>query len=126
MVVCALVKSKSAILWPLIAAQVIVFGYFGYAKFAEPIVWIGFLPTWMNGFLGLPKETWLSVIGIAEIIIAILVLLPVRTVRRFGAGLACLHLCAILTQVGWNDIGARDLGLLLGTIALFTLLSGKE
>lgn len=106
----------------LIAAQVLVFGYFGIDKFIAPETWAGYLPTWIDGFFGQSQWTWMSVIGAIEIALAVMVLIPVRSVRRLGVALICLHLVAILWQVGINDIGARDLGLLLGAAALLALL----
>ncbi len=108
--------------WILIAAFVIVFGYFGIDKFLNPILWVGFLPTWMDGFFDVSKDVWIKIVGGAEIIMAILLLIPHRRVRQAGTILIILHLIAVLIQVGWNDIGVRDLGLLLSAGALLTLL----
>jgi hypothetical protein len=49
-------------------------------------------------------------------------LIPVRLVRQIGAIMIALHLVAILTQVGWNDIAVRDIGLLLSALALLALI----
>jgi hypothetical protein len=65
---------------------------------------------------------WLSLTGAAEMIIALLLLIPIRVIQRVGAILVALHLIAVLTLVGWNDIGVRDIGLLLGSLALAFLL----
>lgn len=106
----------------LIAGLVFVFGYFGIDKLVHPDNWIGWIPLWMEGFAGLPRLTWLMVIGISEIVLALLLLVPARSVRMTGAVLIALHLVAILTQVGWNDVGVRDIGLLFGALSLIFLL----
>jgi len=105
----------------LTAALLVVFLYFGFDKFVHPAMWIGFLPLWMNGLLGLSAETWLPLIGALEILFALFLLFPIRKVRQAGCILIALHLLAIITIVGWNDIGARDAGLMLAALALLFL-----
>ena len=106
----------------LIAALAFVFLVFGAWKFVAPILWIGWIPPWMEGFLGLSRETWLSIIGALEVVFAILLLVPLRRVRRIGCVLVMAHLVAVLTQTGWNDVFVRDAGLLVASLALFVLL----
>lgn len=105
----------------LTAALLTVFLYFGIDKFSHPTIWIGFLPLWMNGLLGLSAELWLPLIGAVEILLALLLLFPVRKVRQVACILIALHLLAIITIVGWNDIGARDAALMLSALALLFL-----
>lgn len=106
----------------LTAAFVFVLGYFGIDKFTHPLNWIGWIPNWMEGLLSLPKATWLQIVGTFEVLLALLLLMPIRAVRQTGAILIALHIVAILTQVGWNDIAIRDIGLLLSIIALLSLI----
>lgn len=105
----------------LTAALAIVFLYFGIDKFAHPTLWIGWIPLWMDGLLGMSVNVWLGLIGALEILFALLLLFPVRKVRQAACILIALHLVAILTQVGWNDVGVRDTGLLLAALALLFL-----
>lgn len=109
-------------MWLLIVALALVFGLFGVDKFLSPIVWIGWMPTWMEGLLGLPRETWLQIVGTTEIALAILVLIPVRRLRQIATCICALHLLIIITLTGYNDIAIRDVGLLLSSLALLTLL----
>lgn len=104
--------------WLLIAGLAFVFWNFGIDKFIHPEIWIGWMPLWMDGLMGLPRETWLSIVGASETFFAILLLIPVRKVRMAGAILVAVHLAVILTQVGWNDIGVRDIGLMMSALAL--------
>lgn len=108
--------------WLLIIGLAFVFGYFGIDKFVHPDIWIGWMPVWMEGLMGMTRETWLPVIGATEVLLAVMLVIPVRIIQRLGAILVALHLVAILTQVGWNDIGIRDMGLLLSSLALAFLL----
>lgn len=113
---------KRIAVWCLTAALVIVFGWFGIEKFQNPLLWIGFLPMWTDGFLGVSKDIWLMVMGVLELLFALMLIIPVRRVRQAGALLIAAHLVVVVLQVGLNDIGVRDLGLLLSSVALFLLL----
>ncbi len=106
----------------LICGLAFVFVWFGIDKLVHPTIWSGFLPLWMDGFLGYPNTAWILVIGCLEILFAILILIPVRHVRQAGAAIICLHLAGIIWQVGWNDIGVRDIGLFMSSVALLCLL----
>ncbi len=108
--------------WLLILGLVFVFGYFGFDKFLHPLVWIGWLPLWMDNLGGLPSAAWLKLIAASELLFAILLLIPVKRVQQTAAILIILHLLGILTQVGWNDIAVRDIGIMVSAIALLALL----
>jgi uncharacterized membrane protein len=106
----------------LVSAMVIVFGVFGVDKFMHPLAWIGWMPPWIDGFLGIDKAQWLMVTGVLELIFAAALLFPARVIRRIGTWGMVLHLIVVLTQTGLNDLFVRDLGLLLSAVALGILL----
>ncbi len=108
--------------WILSIGLSAVFGYFGFDKFAEPLLWIGWMPPWMDGLFGLPVDMWLNVVGAIEVAVAIFILIPVRNVRRVGATLMVLQLLAILPIAGFNDIGLRDFALFMSALGLAVLL----
>jgi uncharacterized membrane protein YphA (DoxX/SURF4 family) len=108
--------------WILSIGLAVVFGYFGFDKFAEPLLWIGWMPTWMDGLFGMPVDAWLKVVGASEVVFAVLVLIPVANVRRVGALLIALQLLAILPIAGLNDIGLRDFAMMMAAIALAVVL----
>ncbi len=110
--------------WILIIGLAFVFGYFGIDKFIHPLTWSGWIPAAFDGMLGMGKDQWLKIFGVIEIVIALGLLLPMFILQRVAAGLAALHLFAVLTQTGWNDIAVRDIGLV--TIALALLLSDEQ
>ena len=101
---------------------VLIFGYFCIDKFVHPLNWIGWIPLWMDGLMGMPKQTWLMIIGTQETLSAILILIPMRRVRQFACLFIVAQMAVILTQVGVNEMGARDFGILLSSLALFLLL----
>ncbi len=106
----------------LILGLSFVFIYFGIDKFANAVLWIGWIPPWMDGLFGLPSSLWLSVIGSIEIVLGLALLAPVKILRQTASILMSLHLIGVLTQVGWNDVGVRDIGLLSMSISIWFLL----
>ena len=119
---CGRMNRKGLAIILLLSGLALVFGWFGIDKFRNTFMWVGFLPSWMDGFLGYSKDIWIAVIGAIEILLAVMIVIPVRRVRQTGASLMALHLLGILTQVGWNDIAVRDIGLLMSSVALLMLL----
>lgn len=108
--------------WILIASLAFVFGYFGIDKFIHPDLWVGWMPTRIEGFLGMTSYRWLSVFGVIEIASAIGLLIPIRRLQQFAALGMIIQLIGILTQTGWNEIAVRDINILLSAIALLALL----
>jgi len=106
----------------LVAGLVLIFGYFGITKFTEPEVWISFIPQGFDGFLGLARGTWLSIFGVIELVLAAALLFPHRMVRKVAAFAMAAHLVGVLTQVGWNDVAVRDIGIMMSALALGILL----
>ncbi len=108
--------------WILSIGLAAVFAWFGIDKFLNPIAWLGWIPTWMDGLFGMPTTTWLMVIGASEILFAILLLIPVRNVRRAGAILMAIQLLSIMPIVGINEVGLRDFAMMMSAIALTIML----
>lgn len=119
---CCSPMNRNYSVWLLLAAFILVFGYFGIDKFVHPLLWTGYLPLWMHGLLGMDKNIWIKIVGASEIGMALLLLIPHIYARLAGTILVILHLAAVLVQVGWNDIGVRDIGLMLAAGALLVLL----
>lgn len=118
-------SSKRTPVWILAGGLAFVFLYFGIDKFIHPLIWIGWIPKWMDGFAGASQETWLRIVGVIEIIAGAALVFPLRLVQRFAAALAGIQIIGVLTQTGWNDIAVRDIGLLTMAVALWFLL-GKQ
>lgn len=108
--------------YTLAAGLAFVLVVFGIDKFLHPLVWIGWIPKSFDGLIGMSQGTWLRLIGTVEVFLGVLVIVPKALVQKIASVLIALHLVAILTQTGWNDIAVRDIGLLFMTIGLFYLL----
>lgn len=106
----------------LTAGLAFVFIYFGVDKFVHPTWWIDWMPTWMEGLMGFSRSGWMYITGALEILFAVMLIIPIRIIRQSGAILCALHLVAVLTQTGWNDIAVRDIGLLFMSLGLFALI----
>ena len=77
--------------WLLILGLGFVFIALGVDKFAHPILWIGWMPLWLHDVLGVSREQWLSVFGVVEILLGVLLLIPRRSFQRVVALLVALH-----------------------------------
>lgn len=108
--------------WILAIGLATVFAWFGIDKFLNPVVWLGWIPAWMDGLFAIPATTWLMIIGASEILFAIMLLIPVRNVRRAGAVLMAVQLLGILSIAGLNDVGLRDFTMMISAVALAILL----
>lgn len=108
--------------WILLLGLAFVFLWFGIDKFVHPSLWIGWMPDGMNGMMGMQNNSWMQLVAVTEIVIALTLIIPVRTLQQIASIAASLHLLAILTQVGWNEIAVRDIGLLFMSVAVWFLL----
>lgn len=122
MIDCRAMDRKSLAKYILIAALVFVLGWFGVDKLRDPYFWATYLPLWMDGLFGIPGDSWIIGIGFFEMLLAVLLLIPVRRVRQVATVLIVLHLASVVSQTGLDDIGIRDIGLLISAVALLLLL----
>lgn len=110
---------RNVLQWMCIVGLAYVFALFGVEKIVRPLLWIQWIPPWFEGVFGLSRETWLTIFGLVEVLLAGLLLIPQRILQRIVAVLMTLHLVAVLTQTGLlNDVGVRDTGLLFIALGL--------
>jgi len=95
---------------------VAVFLWFSSAQLLEPVAWVGMIPAWATGFMGIPVEIFVILNGLAELLLALMLAFGVYA--RVVAALLALHLLTIVLAVGWNDVGARDFGLMLAALSV--------
>jgi hypothetical protein len=94
----------------------ITFIWIGVDILRNPEVWIGFVPQNLPG--GIPRETALKLGGAFDIAIGVALIL--RFMPKIVAGLAALHLIAVLITQGVDAVLIRDVGLLGAALALLT------
>jgi len=92
-----------------------VFLYFGVSQLRNPDSFIGWLPKEVS-LLPLTPRTFVLLNGAFELLFGSMMALGLYT--RISAFLLGAHLIGIAFTIGWNEIGVRDLGLALSTIAL--------
>jgi hypothetical protein len=105
--------------WLLTLGLAFVFGWFGVDKLLDPLNWIGWIPSWMDGFLGMEKLMWTKLIGGAEMTLAIGLFIP--KIKHTASLLIVLNLIAIVGVTRFSEIGVRDVGLLFMALALLSL-----
>lgn len=111
--------NKNKLIWIPIVFLAFVFLFFGIDKFVHPDVWIGWIPAWMDGLLGISKETFNTIAGVSEIIFALLLLISkTRFWGALGMTLQLLFITLVLTR--FSEVGIRDIGLL--GMALYLML----
>jgi len=90
--------------------------WFGIDEIVNPENWFGYVPTGLSPILPFSLNTFITLNGIFEIIIGLLLLIGLYT--RIIAFIAALNLSFITIAVGYNEIGVRDFGLTMMAISL--------
>jgi len=97
----------------------VVFIWIGILVLKSPEGWGAYMQPWAQELLISPIKTTMIIAGVADILFGILLFSGKLT--WLGALLGSLHLIVIVVTVGLNEIGLRDLGILVGSVALFFL-----
>lgn len=100
----------------------LVFLWFGTEQISNTEVWTGLIPEWITSVSGFPPASLVLFNGIFEILFGLLLLLGIFT--RTTSLVLALHLFSIMFTVGYNDVGVRDFGLAMATLAVF--LNGPD
>lgn len=100
---------------------------FGLDKFFNVLVeWPTYLAPWVDDLLPGSAQDFMYVVGVVEIVAGVVVALK----PRYGGYLVAAWLAGIilnlLTYSGFYDIALRDVGLLLGALALARLASAYD
>ncbi len=96
--------------------------WMGLDKFMNVLTdWPGYLAPWVVGLLPFSAQTAMHLVGIVEILAAVMVAIK----PRYAAYVVALWLAGIivnlLTYSGFYDVALRDFGLLVGAVALARL-----
>ena len=93
-----------------------VFLWFGYSQLSDAANWTSWVPAWASSLTHLPGTTIVLANGLFEVVFGSLLVLGLWL--RGAAILLALHLALITFEIGLNEIGVRDFGLTMATIAL--------
>lgn len=99
-----------------------VFIWFGSSQLLSPSEWVGWVPKWAENLSRLSAEKIVFINGIFELVLGLLLVLGFKV--RLAASFLALHLAVITFDIGWNEIGVRDFGLTLSTLALAIMGGG--
>tara|TARA_Y100000310_G_scaffold345545_1_gene466319 strand:- start:5748 stop:6200 length:453 start_codon:yes stop_codon:yes gene_type:complete len=99
----------------------LVFLWFGTNQLLHTETWVSFLPEWVFS-LSMNPSSIIVMNGVLETILGLLLLFGVFT--RLVSLILGLHLLSIAFTVGYNDVGVRDFG--LGLITLAISLHGQD
>ena len=92
---------------------------FGADKFANVLVhWPDYLAPWVDDLVPGTGQELMYVVGVVEILAGVLVALKPRYGAYVVAGWLAGIILNLVTASGFYDIALRDLGLLLGALAL--------
>ena len=98
----------------------------GLDKFTHLLTdWDKYLPPVVSNTLGIRPHTFMSIVGVIEIIAGVIVAFK----PRFGGYLVAAWLFGIIVNLilvgGYLDVALRDFGLLLAALALARLANAK-
>lgn len=98
----------------------------GLDKFLHLLTdWDKYLAPVVSNTLGIRPHTFMMIVGVIEIVAGVVVAVK----PRFGGYLVAIWLFGIIVNLlivgGYLDVALRDLGLLLGAVALALLASAK-
>ncbi len=96
---------------------VLVFLWFGVNQIIDPVSYVDFLPDWLIKISPVSATMIVYLNGAFEIVFGTALLFGFFT--RFVACLLFLHMADIAFTVGLNDIGIRDFGLAVATLAIW-------
>ena len=116
-------ERRAALYGPLLlrVGLATVFLYFGISQLLHPEAFVGWLPKEVS-MLPFSPRTFVVLNGGFEVFFGTLLLAGLFT--RVSALLLGLHLFGITLSIGFSEIGVRDFGLSVATLALVLLGPG--
>ena len=97
-----------------------VFLWFGVDKFFDPTYWLNaWLPGWFVNrlaLIGLSGTQFVYLIGIFETLVAVSLVTDILT--KFFSSLAVVFLVLVMTFSGFNEVLARDIGLIAAFVSI--------
>jgi uncharacterized membrane protein YphA (DoxX/SURF4 family) len=96
-----------------------VFVWFGLSQVLDAHSWQWWVKDWVSDLTRLSPEIIVYLNGSFEVIFGALLALGVRI--KVAATALALHIAIVTLYVGYNEVGVRDFGLTMATIALALL-----
>ncbi len=112
------ILEKSKIYAPLVlrVGLALVFLWFGSQQLMNPSDWAGLIPESIVSISSISALNFVFLNGLFEVVFGVALLVGFYT--RIVALLLALHLFGIAFTVGYNDVGVRDFGLAVSTLAV--------
>jgi uncharacterized membrane protein YphA (DoxX/SURF4 family) len=101
-----------------------VFLWFGFSQLLDGLNWVSWVPEWAVEVLHISPAMIVLLNGAFEVVLG--GLLACNVLTRWAALALALHLAVITIEIGLNEIGVRDFGLMVATLALALLTSGGQ
>lgn len=101
-----------------------VFLWFGLSQVTSPAEWVGWVPAWATSIIPVSAEVFVLANGTLEVVGG--ALLVAGFYLRPAALVLALHLAIITFDIGYNEIGVRDFGLMMATLSLVFLAKPVE
>lgn len=101
-----------------------MFLWFGFSQLVDGLNWVSWVPEWAVNTLHLPPAMIVLANGAFEVIAGALIAFNILT--RWVALALALHLAVITVEIGMSQIGVRDFGLTMATLALSLLSSSQQ
>ncbi len=101
----------------------VLFLWFGFSQLLDGQNWVGWVPEWAVNLLHLPPAMIVLANGAFEVVAG--AALAIGIFVRPAAALLGLHLAVLVFEIGANDIGMRDFGLMAACFALAFLIPQK-
>jgi uncharacterized membrane protein YphA (DoxX/SURF4 family) len=95
---------------------VFVFVWFGANQLLDQSMWVSLVPKWAVSLSGMSANSLVVFNGIFEMIMATLLAFGIGI--RIVASLLFLHLVMIVSAIGLNAIGIRDIGLSFALLSI--------
>lgn len=102
----------------------IMFLWFGFSQLLDGANWVGWVPGWATAISGLSPEMIVMLNGTLEVVAG--AALATGLFVRIASILLGLHLVVLVFEIGANDIGLRDFGLMAATFALAILSNSNS
>jgi uncharacterized membrane protein YphA (DoxX/SURF4 family) len=93
-----------------------LFLWFGFSQLLDGLNWVGWVPMWAVELLNIPPAMIVLGNGAFEVVAGGLLAFNILT--RWAALALAVHLAVITVEIGMNEIGVRDFGLTMATLAL--------